>query len=285
VLSHFQELASDNTSGATELIHRLLALCESCVMGYQFDALRNGFMILEQAQRSMPSFQAVLQILKMDFLPRLRADGELAPAIAYLDSIQRILEESGDKIASVFSDTFPSPVSVLTMSRSSTVLEGLHLLLERGLLRRLYVLESRPMNEGVKTIREFNGAGIEATMLVDAAMNEALQHVDCTVIGADSISADGFLLNKTGSYPLALCCRERGIPFYVLCDSLKFSPQLRRDMYIEARPEAEVVKRLAKDRFHIWNRYFEWVPIDLVTAFITERGVFPPDQVSQLAGE
>jgi translation initiation factor 2B subunit (eIF-2B alpha/beta/delta family) len=285
VLSYFQDLASDNTSGATELIHRLLALCENCVMGYNFDALLKGFDILEHAQRSMPSFHAVLQILKMDFISRLKPEEETAPAIAYLDSIQRILEESGDKIAALFVEKFSEPVSVLTLSRSSTVLEGLHLLADGGLLRHLYVLESRPMNEGVKTIREFNTAGVEATIMVDAAMNEALNHVQCTVVGADSISADGFLLNKTGSYPLALCCRERGIPFYVLCDSLKFSPQLRPDMYIESRPESEITKRLVKDRFNVWNRYFEWVPIDLVSAFITEQGVFSPDQVSKLAGE
>jgi len=254
-------------------------------MGYHFEALREGFAILEHAQRSMPSFHAVLQILKLDFLARLQPSEETAQAIAYLDSLQRILEESGDKIAALFLEKFSEPVSVLTMSRSSTVLEGLHLLADAGMLRHLYVLESRPMNEGVKTIREFNGAKIETTILVDAAMNEALQHVQCTVVGADSISADGFLLNKTGSYPLALCCRSHNIPFYVLCDSLKFSPQLRRDMYIETRPETEIVKRLAKDHFHIWNRYFEWVPIDLITEFITERGAFPPDQVSQLAGE
>ncbi|MDH7515206.1 MAG: hypothetical protein QHI48_04950 [Bacteroidota bacterium] len=280
----FRELADDHTSGATELIHRLLAVCENHIIGGEYEDLRRGLALLENEQRSMPSFHAVLQILKTDLLPLIREEGDNAEAMKYLLSLSEILEESGRSVSRLFTDLFTTPQRVVTLSRSGTVIQALQALHERSLLAHLTVLESRPMNEGVKTIREFNGKA-EATLFVDAAVGVAVQDADCATVGADCISADGFLLNKTGTYPLALCCRERGVPLYVLCDSLKFSPQLREAIEVEDSPASDVVIKRAKDTFTIWNRYFEWTPIDLVKAFVTERGVFTPDSISRLAGD
>lgn len=285
MLKHFQEIANDNTSGATELIHKLLALCENCAIGYRLEDLHQGFELLEGAQKSMPSLHAVLQILKTDFLPKLRADEETADAIAYLSSLEKILSESGVTIAGLFAGKFEEARSIVTISRSSTVMASFYRMHEAGLLKQAFVLEARPMTEGHRTIRDLQHRGVRATLLVDAAMCEAMEHVDCAVVGADSISADGYLLNKTGTFPLAICCKEFGIPLYVLCDSLKFSPQLKDRIPVEDRPEEEILHREADDTFAIWNRYFEWTPVDYVTEFVTERGVFTPDQLSALAGE
>lgn len=285
VLKQFEELAEDNTSGATELIHRLVALCETLAFGYSVQDIRDGFDLLDRSQRSMPSFHAVLHILRNEFLPTLREGGENEAAINYLVSLQKILDQSGEIIAVNFLAKFDAPVSILTFSRSSTVSTGLKRLAAKGLLRHLSVLEARPMYEGLKTLRDCQLLGVPGTLFVDAAMNEGLSRADCCVIGADSVSADGFLLNKTGSHPLALCCRERGVPLYVLCDSLKFSPQLRADIPVEDRPDEEVVRKLKTDTFTVWNKYFEWVPVELISAFITERGVFSPDQLSKLVTE
>ncbi len=285
MLKHFQEIANDNTSGATELIHKLLALCENCAIGYHLDDLREGFAVLENAQKSMPSLHAVLQILKSDFLPKLRADEETADAISYLSSLEKILSESGVTIAGLFAEKFSEPRSTVTISRSSTVMATFFRMHEAKLLRQAFVLEARPMTEGHRTIRDLRHRGVQATLLVDAAMCETMEHVDCAVVGADSISADGYLLNKTGTFPLAICCKEFGVPLYVLCDSLKFSPQLKDRIPVEDRPEEEILHREEGDDFAIWNRYFEWTPVDYVTEFITERGVYTPDQLSALVGE
>ena len=284
MLTQFQDLAADHTSGATELIHRLLAVCEGCAFGDNLCDLEEGLAMLEDAQQSMPSFHAVLNILKIEFLPRLIEGGEISDAIGYLASLRKVLDESGGAIARFFVQLFHGPVRIATLSRSGTVIFALKLLLEDAMLDHVSVLEARPMTEGLKTIREFNGL-VPATLLVDAGMTEALARADCAVVGADCVSADGYLLNKTGTYPLALCCRERGIPLYVLCDSLKFSPQLRDQILVEDSAEEDVVHRDRDDTFTVWNRYFEWIPIELVTSFITERGVFSPDQLSRLAGE
>ncbi len=285
VLSQFQDLARDNTSGATELIHRLVAICESCAFARDARELHEGFELLENSQKSMPSLHAVLQILKTEFLPRLHEHDECADALGYLASLQTILEESGDRIAALFTDMIETPSTVLTLSRSATVLTSLTRLAGAGFLSHLRVLESRPMQEGVRTIRDLAALGVPATLYADAAFMEALLGARCIVTGADCVSADGFVLNKIGTYPLAICARERGVPLYVLCDSLKFSPLLRDAIAVEDSPAAEILPTAAQERFTVWNRYFEWLPVDLVTAFVTERGVFSPDQLTGLATE
>jgi translation initiation factor 2B subunit (eIF-2B alpha/beta/delta family) len=285
LLAEFQELATDNTSGATELVRKLLALCENCAIGYCFDDIEEGFALLEQSQKSMPSLHAVLHILKSEFLPRLRKDDQTADAIAYISSLEKILSESGTAITELFLTRFSAPVRCVTLSRSSTVLASLRKLNEHGLLTQVFVLEARPMLEGHRTIRDLDDNGISATLLTDAAMGVALSKVDFAVVGADSISADGYLLNKTGTLPLAICCKEFGVPLYVLSDSLKFSPQLREDIVVEQRQPDELIVRSEKDHFSVWNRYFEWTPVEYIKEFITERGAFAPDQLSALAGD
>ncbi|MBI5648752.1 MAG: hypothetical protein HY962_17625 [Ignavibacteriae bacterium] len=284
MLAQFHELASDHTSGATEIIHRLLAVCESCVIGQAYDVLREGLALLEQSQSNMPSFHATLHILRKEFLPLLRADGDNAVALGFLTSLKQILDESAEEISRSFLSLFRTPVRVLTISRSGTVLLALRRLSELGRLEHLAVLEARPMLEGHKTLREFNGIA-RASLYVDAAMGEAVTQSNCAVVGADCVSADGFLLNKTGTFPLALCCRTYEVPLYVLCDSLKFSPQLREHIPVEESPDSDIVTKQKKDTFTVVNKYFEWTPIDLVTAFITERGIFTPEKISGIAGE
>ncbi len=282
MLKSFQELATDNTSGATELIHRLLGVCESCLMGGAADELQAGVQSLFSAQLGLPSFHAVLHTLARDLFPLLAGGGDATAALAYIASLQQVLDESVTRISGHFLTLLKRPRRILTMSRSSTVIESVIDAHEHRKIRHAYVLESRPTMEGVKTIRDFDDRGIPCTLLVDAAMAEGMQSADFAVVGADGISADGFLLNKTGTHALALVCQAQEKPLYVLCDTLKFSPQLRQDIILESHPPEEVVERAAEDRFNVLNRYFEWTPMDRVTGFITEKGIYPPDQITRL---
>lgn len=282
VIKEFEELASDNTSGATELIHRLLGTCEMCLMGGAVGELKVGLESLLTEQLGLPSFHAVLHTLRRDLEPLLATDVDIHKSLSYIASLQQLLDESATNIASNFLTLLPKPQKILTMSRSSTVIEALSTAQEKKKIDHLFVLESRPMCEGVKTIRDFSGQGIPSTLIIDGAMADGVKNVDLVVVGADGISADGFLLNKTGTFALALVCLHQEKPLYVLCDSLKFSPQLRADIIIEDQPIDEVIEKQPTDRFDVWNRYFDWTPIDYITSFVTEKGIYPPDKITQL---
>jgi translation initiation factor 2B subunit (eIF-2B alpha/beta/delta family) len=278
----FLLLAADSTSGATELIHRLLVLCENYIMGEQSAELMAGLAFLEDAQKGLPSFHTFLHLLKTDLVPKLHEDQECAAALGYIASLQRIIEHSGEVIARSFTRQFSTPQKICTLSRSSTVLTALKHLHDEHLLDHLFVLESRPLAEGGKTIRDCSNYGIPSTLMIDAAAGEAATRVDCAVVGADCITADGFLLNKTGSFPLAVCCKVFDVPLYVLCDSLKFTSQLQRNVLVEDMPASDIATVRKADKFMVWNKYFEWLPVEYIHAFITERGDFPPDQLSKL---
>jgi ribose 1,5-bisphosphate isomerase len=278
----FLHLASDSTSGATELIQRLLVLCENYIMGNKPGELVEGVLFLEDAQKGLPSFHTFLHLLKTDLLPILSRNADQEKALGYTASLQLIIEHSGDAIARSFARQFSTPQRICTVSRSSTAITALKHLHDERLLEHLFVLESRPLNEGAKTIRDCSAHGIAATIMVDAAVGEAASRIDCAVVGADCITADGFLLNKTGTFPLAVCCKVFDVPLYVLCDSLKFTSQLQKNVLVEDMPAADIVAVKKNDSFAVWNKYFEWLPVDFIHAFITERGVFAPDQLSKL---
>lgn len=284
MIKQFEEIALDNTSGATELIHRLLGVCEAAIMSGDFDGIRSGVESLLPAQRGLPSFHAVLHTLKRDFLPLLEHRNDSTQALGYIASLQQLLDDSASAIARNFLTFFPEPKILLTMSRSKTVISSIFIAQEEKRIDHIFVMESRPMQEGLKTIHDFQDRKISTTLITDAAMAEAVGHCNFVVVGADGISADGFLLNKTGTYALALICAQLRKPMYVLCDSLKFSPQLRHEIIVEEKPAAEVVKLRKTDTFKVWNRYFDWTPMDLITAFVTEKGNYAPEEITQMFG-
>ncbi len=281
-MQQFHELAHDSTSGATELIQRMLGIVESLVLAGQPGTIEDGLAYLQNYQLSMPSLHAVVNTLQRDLLPLARDPKKTTDALEFIASLQQILDDSEKAIARNFLNVLKEPVKVLTFSRSSTVVGALRNAHEAGKISHLYVLESRPLLEGVKTVRDCALWGIPCTLAVDAAVGELVQQVDCAIIGADGISSDSFLLNKTGTLPLAVCCREFDVPLYVLTDSLKFSPHQRDEIPLEEHPESEVIEKSRKDAFKVINVYFDWTPISLVSRFITENGIAAPDAIDKL---
>jgi methylthioribose-1-phosphate isomerase len=107
--------------------------------------------------------------------------------------------------------------------------------------------------------------------------------VDCVIVGADRIAANGDVANKIGTYTLAVLAREHGIPFYVAAPISTIDllvPDGSR-IPIEERDRREVThiggKQMAPDGIAVRNPAFDVTPARLVTAIITERGVVKED--------
>ncbi|MGD8289738.1 MAG: hypothetical protein PVI31_14005, partial [Gemmatimonadota bacterium] len=97
------------------------------------------------------------------------------------------------------------------------------------------------------------------------------------VFGADSIGDRG-VVNKVGSAALAHAAHAAGVPVYVFCDSTKILPVGFPQVIEDDRPGQEVWEE-APEGVSIWNRYFETVPLGLITAVVTDEGVLGPDEV------
>jgi translation initiation factor 2B subunit (eIF-2B alpha/beta/delta family) len=95
------------------------------------------------------------------------------------------------------------------------------------------------------------------------------------LVGADTVFANGAVVNKVGTLALALLARQARVPFFVASESLKVAPSRWKEAAetppLEGSPEEPP------------SVYFDVTPPRLITALITEEGVFRPRQLAPLA--
>jgi ribose 1,5-bisphosphate isomerase len=182
--------------------------------------------------------------------------------------------------------------TVATLSRSGTV---------RAVLERVadgvVVAASRPGGEGRAVARDlaetFPG---RVTLCADAGVAHALDacDVDAVLVGADTVLADGALVNKVGTRTLASAAAAAGVPVYVATHTDKVAPP-GREPALEPRDPAELLggDRDASplddasdlpDGLAVEHPTFDVTPPALVDRYLTERGVLGVDAVGALAG-
>jgi methylthioribose-1-phosphate isomerase len=156
---------------------------------------------------------------------------------------------------------------------------------EGGKELRVLVDETRPFLQGSRlTAWELKEAGIPLTLITDnmAAHFMGRGEVDCIIVGADRIVANGDVANKIGTYGLAVLARAHAIPFYVAAPTSTVDMSLEDggQIPIEQRDPREVTHlgemALAPEGVEAAHPAFDVTPHDLVTAIITEQGVVEP---------
>ncbi|WP_280392478.1 S-methyl-5-thioribose-1-phosphate isomerase [Nocardia brasiliensis] len=170
----------------------------------------------------------------------------------------------------------------LATSAFGTAIGALRVLAERGAVANVLVDETRPLLQGARlTAWELAEAGIPHRLTIDAAAAWAMAtgQVDCVLVGADRVTANGDVANKIGTYPLALAARHHGIPFIVVAPESTRDPNMvtGRDIVVEERAADEVTGfggvATAPAGTAVFNPAFDVTPGELVTAVVTERGV------------
>ena len=166
---------------------------------------------------------------------------------------------------------------VLTISRSGTVL---------GALRQtdpetVYVAESQPKHEGVGVAEDLADE-VDILLFVDAAVAHVLatEPVDAVLVGADSVLADGRVVNKVGTLPAALAADAAGVDCYAVCAADKVLPTT--DVELESGPAGEVHDGEAVE---VLNPTFEVMPSRLFDGLLTEEGALSTAEVAAVADE
>ena len=157
----------------------------------------------------------------------------------------------------------------------------------QGKVERVYADETRPLGQGSRlTSWELSRAGVPVTLICDnmAASLMAQGQVDAVIVGADRIAANGDAANKIGTYGVAVLAKHHGIPFYVAApiSTFDFSLADGSGIPIEQRNPSEVLPQPIEG-VSVWNPAFDVTPADLVTAIITEKGVYKPEEVKSLS--
>jgi len=147
---------------------------------------------------------------------------------------------------------------------------------EEGLLEHVWVDETRPLLQGSRlTAWELEALGIPHAVIADSAAAHLMSRgeVDCVVTGSDRIAANGDAANKIGTYGLAVAAAHHGLPLYIVAptSTIDLATPTGAEIPIEQRDAAEL-----GTRFPAWNPAFDVTPAALISAIITERGVFRP---------
>lgn len=154
----------------------------------------------------------------------------------------------------------------------------------QGKIERVYADETRPVGQGARlTTWELSRTGIPTTLICDnmAASLMAQGKVNAVIVGADRITANGDSANKIGTYGVAVLAKHHGIPFYVAAPASTVDLSLSEgsQIPIEQRDPSEVLQRPIEG-VDVWNPAFDVTPAELITAIVTDKGVFAPGDLA-----
>jgi translation initiation factor 2B subunit (eIF-2B alpha/beta/delta family) len=287
--------AADRTSGSADValgflaaLERWLALDRSTSPA----AFRDGLLgELRRAQAAQASMALVHQlaaraldvaetgVLRHDSVAGLRAhvaascaaerDDLIAGRAAVARLAVSLLDQRGGWIA--------------TLSDSSAVRDAVLAAQAAGRAPRTLIGEGRPRLEGRTLAAAVAAAGVPTWLVVDAALPLLVSQAVAVWLGADAVTDRG-VLNKVGSYAVALAAREHGVPVHVLASRRKFLPATTPALRIAEMPPAEVWDEPAPG-VQPRNVYFELVPLALVRGVVVEDAVLGPTESATLARE
>ena len=160
---------------------------------------------------------------------------------------------------------------------------------EKGKKTRVIATETRPKLQGARlTSYELQRDGIPVTLITDNMVGYVMsrQLVDKVIVGADRVVQDA-VINKVGTYTVAVLAHEHNIPFYVAAPKSTFDlNQTSEDVVIEERNSEEVThlgcQRIAPRGIDVLNPAFDITPMRYVSAVICEIGVLHPTELQRI---
>ena len=199
-----------------------------------------------------------------------------------LEEIKRVCEETGHA----------GPIGILThcnagplaTSEYGTALGPVLLGSEQGVEFKVFADETRPLLQGARlTTYELQKAGVDVTLICDNMASTVMKQglVQAVFVGCDRVAANGDTANKIGTSAAAILAKHYGIPFYVLgpSSSIDMDCATGEDIPIEERDPEEMrskfyEKPVAPEGVRCFNPSFDVTDAELITAIITEKGVF-----------
>ncbi len=169
--------------------------------------------------------------------------------------------------------------TVLTHCNSHAALSVIKEAHRQGKKLKVIATESRPWRQGIITVNELTEAGVPVTMIVDSAVRSVMRSVDLVLVGADTITSSGVLINKIGTSQIALIANEARVPFLVCSETYKFSPlSLFGDLVeIEERDRKEIIgDAKVPDSVKVRNPVFDATPPEYIDSIVTDIGMIPP---------
>jgi methylthioribose-1-phosphate isomerase len=237
---------------------------------------RNLFRALDRMQQAAEAGKDIEQIKKALVAEAIAIHNEEAEATLKLSQLGAVLIEDGFTILT-HCNTGP-----LATAGYGTALGVIRQAWEQGKKLRVFATETRPLLQGARiTAWELKKANIPFSLITDSMAGYFMSsgEIDCVILGADRIAANGDTANKIGTYTLAVLAKEHNIPFYVAAPTTTIDPSLASgaEIPIEERSPEEVTHiqgvAIAPAGIEAQNPAFDVTPHPYITAIITDGGI------------
>ena len=172
----------------------------------------------------------------------------------------------------------------LATAKYGTATAVMYLGHQKGYHFKIYADETRPLLQGARlTAYELSAAGMDVTLICDNMASTVMKNgwIHAVFVGCDRVAANGDVANKIGTSGVAILAKHYGIPFYVCAptSTIDLNTPTGADIRIEQRPPAEVTdmwykERMAPQGVKVYNPAFDVTDHELITAIITEEGIW-----------
>jgi translation initiation factor 2B subunit (eIF-2B alpha/beta/delta family) len=273
-------IAANNQQGAAEVAEQgadVLLRCShlddaATAADFRQRMLQTGWAIIRAQPTMAPLVNLVNTLLwkleNCDALPLLRQ------TVASLTTdFKRLLHVHEAAIAEAALPLIPDGGWVLTCGRSSTVRAALLHGQRAGRRFRVCCAEGRPGYEGRLMASDLSARGIPCMVVTDVLALSKVAEVNVVLVGADHLS-NKVLVNKAGTYGLALAAQHCRQPIYALCSSEKFLPP-GYHLPDESHWPPEQVWADPPPHVQVENLFFDRTPLTFLSGIVTEQGILP----------
>jgi len=214
-----------------------------------------------------------------------------AAIIAEAHKIQNEEDESTMRMSTLGAELIEDGFSILTHCNAGslattgygTALGVIKAARDQGKQIHVFADETRPLLQGARlTTWELMQEGIPVTLITDSMAGYFMskEEINCVLVGADRIAANGDTANKIGTYTTAVLAKENGVPFYVAApiSTIDFSIPSGEYIPVEERGAEEITHikgmQIAPEGVKVANPAFDVTPYRYISAIITEAGIF-----------
>jgi eIF-2B alpha/beta/delta-like uncharacterized protein len=283
------EIRNDKTQGASQLARQAVMVLKAAAEHSQaasaeqfLEELKGVGEGLKGARPAMaPIFNIVNRYLGA-LSPAQGLDHLKGLAITKADELARVSLQAIAEITSCGLGLIAEGDRIMTHSYSSTVMAVLEETFAEGKPIEVIATRSGAGRTGQRIALELGRQGMKVTLIDDTAVGLYISSANKVMVGADRVCLDGTIVNGVGTYPLALAAQKAAVPFYVLCETLKFDHRLRgEEVDLEEKEPSEIVGRAKlPPQLSVKNPYFDLTPLELVTGIVTENGLLTPKEVT-----
>ncbi len=281
IKKRIESIRKDRQHGATWLTEKALEILRDiCDINYAHERQEDFIKEIAEAvvaiRTARPSMVSIANF-STQFLEEVQAAASGSRSTIKLKKrayaiVTRLLELNAKSTALLCKKAYPvikNRSIVMTCSYSDTVCTVLEYARSRGKDFKVLAIQSlfNNISYGEITAERLKKSNIVCRIIPDSQIAWHVARADMTILGADAICWQGWLLNGTPSHKLANLSNMRNIPVYVICSKSKFDPRGFLAGIIEPEPG------------------FDKVPLKLINSIISEAEIYRPDQIYDLTND